>query len=809
MSALKSLGNLLLALLAAGVATALCLAPVAGLGGAAIARADETMQSNLADLTHGEVPGVTTVTDVHGKPLAWIYKQRRYEVESEDISQFAKDALVSTEDRRFYEHEGVDMQGFARALVTNILAGGVEQGASTINQQYVKNYLWLIEADDEEEAKAATEQSIPRKLREMRMASDLNKTLEKDEILTRYLNLVSFGNHAFGIEAAARTYFDTSAKELNPAQAALLVGLLQSVEGLNPYTNPDGAVHRRNVVLNNMAAEGYIPQTEADRWAGAPLGILDKPKTLPEGCITAGDAGFMCDYALEYLASKGLPQEEIERGSYTITTTLDPQVQEVAVNAVRGNVSPYTNGVAGVMNVIKPGQDSRDIQAMASSRYYGLDLEQSQTIMPQPTSLVGNGAGSVFKIFTAAVALDQGYGLDTMLDTPARSEVYGMGTGGAAGCPPGAYCVENAGSYAPRMTLQDALAQSPNTTFIELIQQTGVAPVVDTAVRLGLRSYLDENSFGDGRSIAQAAKEENMGAFTLGPTAVNPLELSNVGATLVSNGRWCEPNPIKSVTDERGQQVFIDRPACEQAVDPEVAAALAAGMSKDAVDGTGEEAAKRHGWTSPVAAKTGTTESHQSSAFLGFNLGMAAATYIFNDGTQTSPLCTGPVRQCGNGDLFGGNEAADIWFQAANGVPGAAGAGLPESSKVYQQGTKRAALDAVVGMTQTAAKSQLESQGFTVTVSTVFGNGAPAGTVVSAVPSDPNLSAGSVITLNISDGSGARTSTAPTTGTTPPTGTSAPSSRPLPGRAWDPPIDVGGIERSLGEARDALADVFS
>ena len=238
MSALTSLGKLLLAIAAAALATALCLAPVAGLGGLAIARTDETMRSNLSDLTSGDVPGVTTVTDVNGTPMAWIYNQRRYEVGSDAIAQSVKDALVSTEDRRFYEHEGVDMQGFARAMVTNVLAGGVEQGASTINQQYVKNYLWLVEADNEDEARAATEQSIPRKLREMRMASDLNKTLSKDDILTRYLNLVSFGNHAFGIEAAARTYFGIPARDLRPEQSALLVGLLQSVEYLNPYTNP-------------------------------------------------------------------------------------------------------------------------------------------------------------------------------------------------------------------------------------------------------------------------------------------------------------------------------------------------------------------------------------------------------------------------------------------------------------------------------------------------------------------------------------------------------------------------------------------
>lgn len=801
-------------MLTAALAIALCIAPIAGLGGIAIARTDQTMQSNLSDMSGGDVPGVSTITDATGAPMAWIYNQRRYEVASDRISEHVKHALVATEDRRFYEHEGVDMQGFARAMVTNILAGGVEQGASTINQQYVKNYLWLIEAEDDDAARAATEQSIPRKLREMRMASDLDKTLEKDQILTRYLNLVSFGNHAYGIEAAAQTYFDTSAGELDPAQAALLVGLLQSSEFLNPYTNPEGATQRRNTVLNNMAAQGHLTQEEADRLAGEPLGVLEQPNLLPDGCIAAGDNGFFCDYALRYLAEKGLPIEEIERGSYTITTTLDPAVQETTIAAVRRNVAPETHGVAQVLNVVMPGADTRDITAMASSRYYGLDLEQSQTIMPQPTSLVGNGAGSVFKVFTAAAALEQGYGLDTVLEVPTRSVVYGMGKGGAENCPPDAYCVENAGVYPPRMTLREALAQSPNTTFIDLVQRTGVAPVVDIAVRLGLRSYLDEGSFGDGRSIAEAAKEENMGAFTLGPTPVNALELSNVGATLASGGRWCEPNPIRSVTDKHGQEVYIDRPACEQAMDPEIAAALAHGMAQDTQNGTASRAAGANGWTVPVAAKTGTTESHQSSAFLGFTRGVAAAPYIFNDGTQTTPLCSRPVRQCAAGDLFGGNEAADTWFQAALNVPGAAAAGLPESSQAYTKGTRRATLDEVIGMPQATAKTRLEAQGFTVTVVTVAGGGTPAGQVVSVVPADPNLSRGSLVTINVSDGTGTPTSTAPT-GTETTTSTGAPTETPSPGATpsepapGNPGTDIGDLQRQFNDVTDGIADLFN
>ncbi|WP_288833453.1 transglycosylase domain-containing protein [uncultured Corynebacterium sp.] len=804
MSALTSLGKLLLAIAAAALATALCLAPVAGLGGLAIARTDATMRSNLSDLTSGDVPGVTTVTDVNGTPMAWIYNQRRYEVGSDAIAQSVKDALVSTEDRRFYEHDGVDMQGFVRAMVTNVLAGGVEQGASTINQQYVKNYLWLVEADNEDEARAATEQSIPRKLREMRMASDLNKTLSKDEILTRYLNLVSFGNHAFGIEAAARTYFGIPARDLRPEQSALLVGLLQSVEYLNPYTNPEGATERRNTVLANMASQGYLAPGEAEQLAAAPLGTLPEPAGLPDGCIAAGDNGFLCDYALRYLEAKGLPQEELERSSYTITTTLDPAIQTATVQAVRSNVSPQASGVAEVLNVIRPGENSRDIAAMASSRYYGLDLEENQTIMPQPTSLVGNGAGSVFKIFTAAVALEQGIGLDTMLNTPTRSVVYGMGGGGAANCPAGAYCVENAGTYAPQLSLRDALAQSPNTTFVELIQKVGVKPTTDMAVRLGLRSYKEKGTYDGERSVAQAATDENMGSFTLGPTAVNALELSNVAATLASGGRWCEPNPVASVKDKRGQEVFIERPACEQAVSADIAAALAQGMSEDAKSGTAKRAAGAAGWTSPVAAKTGTTESHQSSAFLGFTRGVAGAPYIFNDGTQTTPLCTGPVRQCAEGTLFGGNEAADTWFQMAAGVPGAREAGLPDSSQVYNRGTRRTALEQVTGMKTSEAKKKLEDQGFRVDVKTVPGNGSPRDTVVSADASDAALTRGATVTLNVSDGSPAR----PTRSQTPESTTGSPEPLPLPGAPVGPAPDFSELTQQIDDARAALDSIL-
>ena len=752
MSTTNSLTKLVASTVAAGVLGALALVPFASLSGVAVARTNDTMQTNLSDLTDGRGPGVTKITDSTDQPIAYIYAQRRFEVGGDQISTSMKDAIVSIEDRRFYEHDGVDLQGFGRAILTNLVAGGVEQGASTINQQYVKNFLLLVEADDEAEQAAAVETSIPRKLREMKMASDLEKTLSKDEILTRYLNIVPFGNGAYGVEAAARTYFGTSAAELTIPQSAMLAGIVQSSSYLNPYTNHDAVFERRNTVLGAMADAGAISPEEASAFQQEPLGVLETPQGLSNGCIGAGDRGFFCDYALQYLSEQGITQDMLAKDSYTIKLTLDPDVQDAAHNAVSSHVDPTTPGVAEVVNVIEPGENSRDILAITSSRNYGLDLDAGETMLPQATSRVGNGAGSIFKIFTAAAAIQQGAGLDTMLDVPSRYEVKGMGSGGAANCPANTYCVENAGSYAPRMTLQDALAQSPNTAFVEMIEQVGVDTVVDLSVKLGLRSYTDEGSFDGESSIADYMKDNNLGSYTLGPTAVNPLELSNVAATIASGGMWCEPNPIASVHDREGNEVYIDRPTCERAIDAETASALAVGMSKDTVSGTAASAASMYGWSLPTAAKTGTTESNQSSSFMGFNSNFAAAPYIYNDGTSTTPLCSGPVRQCSSGNLFGGNEPAQTWFNMASNVPAASQGTLPSSSDSFRLGTSGELLNQVVGQSEASARRTLEAKGYKVTTRSVSGAGSARGTVVSATPQGAVLIDGGTVILDISDG---------------------------------------------------------
>jgi len=740
----------------AGVLLAGVLFPIAGGLGYVSNRAADTVDNVSGELIEGVVPAISTMTDLAGNPIAWLYEQRRFEVPSTKISNEMKLAIVSVEDRRFAEHQGVDWQGTLRAFLTNTTSGQVEQGASTLDQQYVKNYQLLVVADTDAERRAAIETTPARKIREIRMALSLDKELTKDEILTRYLNLVPFGNASFGIQDAAQTYFGVDASELTVTQAAMLAGVVQSSSALNPYINPDDVIARRNIVLDTMI--DTIPNRAAEFEAAKaePLGVLDEPNTLPRGCIAAGDRGFFCDYALQYLEDAGISRDQIDEGGYLIRTTLDPAVQNSTQAALTANTDPDLDGVATVMNVVAPGQDQHRILAMGSSRTYGLDADADETVQPQPYSLVGNGAGSIFKIFTTAAAMERGLGTNATLQVPRRVEVRGLGDGGARNCPAGAYCVENVGNYPPSLTVTDALAQSPNTAFVKLLESVGVTPTVDMAVRLGLRSYTLPGSSGFGeQSMADLQKKQSLGSFTLGPTWVNPLELSNVAATLASGGTWCPPNPIDSVYDREGVPVPVTQQACEQVVEPGLATTLANAMSKDdQPGGTSASAARSVGWTLPMSGKTGTTESNRSSGFLGFTNRYAAAVYTYGDSPTPGQICSFPLRPCSSGNLYGGNEPARTWYDAMD--PIATNFGpieLPPVDDKYVRGSANGQVPQVSGMSQSSATSRLEAAGFEVNVATTTSQGA-RGTATGTSPSGAAIP-GSLITLYISDGSAA------------------------------------------------------
>jgi membrane peptidoglycan carboxypeptidase len=718
--------------------------------------AGDSVNSVSTDLATGQLPLTSTITDSAGQPIAYLFDQNRDPVTADQISPAMKAAIVAVEDRRFYQHQGVDWQGTIRALVANSASGDVVQGASTLTQQYVKNYLLYVAAQTEAERLKATEQTPARKLREARVALQMERSLSKEEILARYLNIVFWGNGAYGVSSAARTYFGTTPDQLTVAQAALLAGMVRSTTQFDPVANPEAALNRRNLVIQQMWEQGMIGEDQAQEAFAQPLGIVDPLGSRKNGCIGAGDAGFFCKYVLDYLAEAGVPTDQVLRGGYTIKTTLDRNVMEKMKASLNAEVPADQANVANVMAIVEPGQDKHRVLAMGSSRTFGLDASAQETSYGLPYEPVNLGAGSVYKIFTAATALQKGLGINYQMTVPPSgyaSPIYVDGNGRPIP-------VANSSNYPERLSITDALAVSPNTAFIKLEEFTGVPDVVDMAVRLGMKSlantpFVDPNSGRrTDRSIAEVTKAQKQASFTLGVSPTSVLELSNVGATLASSGKWCPPSPVESITDQNGQPVAVTEAPCDQAVEPGLANTLLNAMSKDdKAPGTAAGAAGQVGWDRPMAGKTGTTQQHKSAAFIGVVPQMSGAVIAFDNSNSPKPLCDGAGAPfpCREGNIFGGKTPAETWFGMMKPLlEGQPVVPLPPTDPRYVEGGAESKVPDVVGRAQNDARAILERAGWEVSTRTVD-NRAERGTVVGQSPRGTALP-GETVLLQVSSG---------------------------------------------------------
>ncbi|MBP2475294.1 membrane peptidoglycan carboxypeptidase [Crossiella equi] len=781
----------------AGVLLAGMLFPAVGALGVVSNRASDTVDSISSDLVQKDPPLLTTVLDAQGNQIAYLFDQYRVLAPPDKIADTMKAALVSIEDQRFYEHDGVDFRGAFRALITNTVEGKVAQGGSTLTQQYVKNYLTHVVATNKVEQAKASEQTPARKLREMRIALQLERKLGKDEILTRYLNIVPFGASTYGVAAAAKTYFDTTPDKLTIAQAALLAGMVNEPSGLNPKRAPEAAINRRNLVIDQMAKQGRIPVDVAEVAKKEPLGTTPDFRNPPNGCVGAGPSnGFFCKYVIDYLSKIGYSADALSRGGFTIKTTLDPRVTQAAKKAAEGRVPKDANGVANTMAVVQPGKDRHKVLALVANRDYGLDADKGQTTYALPSAVANKfGSGSIFKIFTAAAALEKGMGINNSIATPSY---YASRTfkGGAARCPAAGggerfYCLSNAGdNYPGSMTLQSALATSPNTGFVILEERVGMGPVVDMAVRLGLRETMATNVAGvkpdpkskrDDLNRSQSDYwRNNKGAFTLGPAAVSTLELANVSATIMSGGTWCPPSPIEQILDRNGRPIPLSEAACEQAVPEGLANGLAQGLSKDDLPGGTAAGARPKDWARPMMGKTGTTQDHKSAGFVGATPQYAGAVLTFNDGNRPQVICKGtPPRLCGGntgGGIFGSSVSAPTWFDAMSAIHGNQPVqNLPAAEPRYLNGGDEAKVPNVVGMMVNDATSKLQEAGYKVTTQN-RNDAAAKGKVIGQDPRGAALP-GETITLFVSTGY-----------VPPPTGTTEPSTPPEGG---GPTIEPG------------------
>ena len=503
----------------AGVVVAGMVLPVVGPVGLLARDSISSFEDLPRDFREPALPVRTQVYAANGKKIATVYEENRKEVPLEKIAPVMQQAVVAIEDSRFYEHNGFDPRGFARAAVTNVTTGEVAQGGSTLTMQYVKNVLLTAAADEEEQA-AAREDTISRKLREIRYAMAVEKRLTKDEILNRYLNISYYGARAYGVEAASQRYFSKKAKDLTLVEAATLAGIVQQPSRFDPTNNPRQSQARRDVVLNRMAELDYITVDEAREAKAMDVEDYLKPKIQYNGCTTSL-APYFCDYAVRAVSDMralgSSPEKRADAwraGGYKVYTTLDMKAQKAAKKAVMDAIPPKDpSKKATAIAMITPG--TGDIRAMAQNREWGTGNPQKkwwETTYNYAVDLADGGtrgmqAGSTFKIFTTIAALEGGISPFTVINSPPRKEFTGfVGCNGdlltgpdSGGDKP--WTVNNSTSSGNYDMFRGA-AYSVNTFFVELEKRAGVCETVEAARKLGVR-YADGGELGDVRPGGQ------------------------------------------------------------------------------------------------------------------------------------------------------------------------------------------------------------------------------------------------------------------------------------------------------------------
>ena len=704
--------------LLAGVLVAGLLFPVVGGIGLLSNTATKTIEETSTKLARKPPPLVTVMLDDEGNKMATLYEQYRLPLTYEQISPAMRWAIVSVEDRKFFEHNGIDLRGIIRATINNTVGGDL-QGASTITQQYVKNYLInVVYRNDEEGQRKAQAPTIARKMREARLAVELETRMSKQEILTGYLNVVEFSRRIYGIAAAAHAYFGTTPDKLTVTQSALLAGMVNNPGMYDPWNHPEAALKRRNFVITKMVQNEKLSKEAAKRYKKEPLGVLpDGPQKPSSSCISAGkEDGFYCQYVMNFLKGHGITAEQVKIGGYTIKTTMDQEATHEAKVSAETQVAQNEPNVANTLSLVRPSnKEPRDVVALVANRDYGTRPSKGETVLPLPSGIVNvTGAGSSFKIFTAAATLQHGVaGIYDTIQSPSRhvSSVY---VSSNPDCPKinpytRAYCLTNASdTYPPEMSLQQALKTSPNTAFVILEEKVGMSPVVHMAKKLGLRTTMSHNLLGnppkeksDNRKLNRSQLEffgptegldpRGQGSFTLGVSPVSGLEMANVAATIVSGGVWCPVSPIEKIVDRHGKPVPVKVPPCEQVVPEGLANTLAVGMSKDIEPGgTAGAAAADAGWHRPMIGKTGTTEFNGSAAFVGATPQLAGVAMVFRPDNPIGGLHYGGVGNVqavppAQGDMFGGLTPAQTWFGAMKDImAGKPVVPLPPSDPKYE-----------------------------------------------------------------------------------------------------------------------------
>ena len=645
----------------AGLIAALIALPVVGGMGLSTRNGVRGFQSLPADITQVPLPQQNTIVDAKNHVLATLYSQNRIEVPLDQISPLLQQAVIAIEDQRFLQHAGIDIKGTLRAALSTG-SGSEVQGGSTITQQYVKQLL-LAAARTPEEQRAATVQSFGRKIREARYAISLETRMTKRDILKGYLNIAYFGAGAYGAESAARRYFSVPARDLSLTQAATLAGLVQNPSSFDPTRFPQRAAIRRNAVLQAMAKVGYITPAEAK--IAMHRSVLDDlhAAEIPNGCTTSY-APYFCDYVMTVLhndpAFGDTPEARarfLDLGGLTIRTTLNPKAQKAAQKAVDGHIpAKDPSGKAAGISMLQPGTGK--IIAMAQDRLWGTS-GLGKTTVNYNVPLAHNGttgaqAGSTFKVFTMAAALNQGRDPWAYLNSYSPKTFYNF-----KDCKTGAqlpsYTVQNStgsGSF----NMASGAAYSVNTFFVGLEEEIGLCDAPAMAKASGVQ-------LGNGQDIP------TLPCFTLGCFDVTTLDMSEAMATFAAHGMHCDPVAIDSIVDRDGNALPVPSGNCSRAMPVQVADSVSAILS-GVIDGPlGGRTGQRMSLGRPAAGKTGTTDSSAAVWFVGYTPDMAAAVWVGDPrGGQSHPMKDITINGVYYSQVFGSLMPGPIWHDAMLGT---------------------------------------------------------------------------------------------------------------------------------------------
>ncbi|HEX3705971.1 MAG TPA: penicillin-binding protein [Mycobacteriales bacterium] len=729
--------------LVAGVIVAITLLPIVGGIGLAARSLTNSFDRLPADLTAPPLPQVSRVVAANGKTIATFYSQDRLSVPLTKIPVSMQRAIIDVEDVRFYEHGGVDFKGTLRAVLRNGATGTVTQGGSTLTQQYVKNVL-VENAHTKAQRAAATADTLTRKVREAKYAIELEHKLTKNQILDRYLNIVYFGDGAYGVGAAARHFFNEPVTALTLPQSALLAGLVQSPEAYNPRFYPTLATERRNTVLAQMVKYHSITQLAHDEAVATPV-ELDVHQQ-PNDCVSAKTYAYFCDYVKHiFQTTPSLGLSLLRRGGLTVTTTLSPKVEKAAVDGIHNYVRGRDpSGVDAAEAVVQPGTGK--VRAIAVNTPYGDNPKLGENSIDYAVdqkyggSTYGFHAGSTFKLFVLAAALKEGIPLGTRIHAPPSITVSGYKT--CSGLDAGVYDLHNAGdSEAGTFNLESGTWFSVNTFFAQLEQRTGLCTPVKLAEAMGMQP-------SNGGRIPQVP------SFVLGSAAgFTPLDLANAYATMAAHGKYCTPIAITSIVDRQGNDYPVPQSQCSQVVPTGLAntvtSILQGVLTVPGATGTEDILSGR-----PAAAKTGTVDDYDGSWFAGYTPQLAAAVWA---GIPSSPnKSLGGLTIGGRyyGEVFGATLAGRIWQSTMNGaLLGVPAESFSGADNYYSIGVKQGVPD-VSGDTIQAAQAALSQAGFSPTVARIeVDSTIPSGRVARTSPTaGSQISVGSTVVIYVSDG---------------------------------------------------------